>query len=223
MAGSEVLPSAAFDKYHSLQRKSHMSVAEAVELSKELARRARAMDASFAKVVGLANGALLPSRVAADELGLPHHMVRVRRSGSRIKQSLVQLRGLLHLPRRWVESAPMIAFWRAFQRRFGKLEASEQSFDFDVRDQVILLVDDCIETGGSVCLVRNRLLAAGAKSVVIGVLCWYEDDTGCAPAQVATPDIHLHRYVHFYPWSGSSPHMDEYLRWLADHHLEVWQ
>jgi len=205
-----------------LTKKRYLSIAEAEAVGREVARRLKAQNADL--IVGIANGALLMTKVVSAELGRPFEIVNVRRKGSRIKRRLVQIKQALRL--QYLTRGPMSLFWRMFERAFYKwwpteLEAASSELPFDVRDKSVLLVDDCIVTGASVSFVHDQLRAAGAKNVTIGAIC-LSDDSPLRPGDTGFPAVYINRLVHFYPWSANHPDYEHYLLWLSNHNLKQW-
>jgi hypoxanthine phosphoribosyltransferase len=201
----------ANEKYQAI--KAHwaatMSLSEAEELSHEMARMIAKAGQKPDLIVGLANGALLPTKVA------------VRRQGSRYKQRLLAIKNALHIPTGWITWGPMMLFWKAFQNRTSKLETGADTFDFDVRGKSIALIDDCIVTGSSVRHVTDMLKKQGASEVTINALCWCEGEAGDTPE--GRPDVFLHRHIQLYPWSANHPALKDYLQWLKRNQLELWE
>jgi hypoxanthine phosphoribosyltransferase len=212
----------AYETHARLDRKVYMSLDEALGLSQALAQRARALSPTPDLAVGLANGAVLPTRVVADALGVPFQMVKVRRQGSRLKQRLSALKRLLRLPPGVLRHPLVNAFSLAFDRRFGRIEASPGTLGFPVAGKTVLVIDDCIDSGASVAHVRDRLVAAGAARVQIAVLCWSNKHDTEADHRVV-PDIHLHRRIQYYPWSINSPHYAAFVAWLERAGLSLWR
>jgi adenine/guanine phosphoribosyltransferase-like PRPP-binding protein len=213
---------ATVQRYAATQDKLNMSLTEAEQLSRRLGIELGRMPGRIDLVVGLANGALLPTRVVAETLDLPYEMVKVRRQGSRWIQRLQGVKRALKVPSGLITWGPFGLFWYWFQRRFNKLEKSENSFAFPVRGQHIALIDDCIVSGGSIRYVQDRLIEAGAASVRVGVICWSDDQKAIDPTKNVVPDIYLHRSVHFYPWSSSSPYLGAFEDWLRARKMELW-
>jgi adenine/guanine phosphoribosyltransferase-like PRPP-binding protein len=213
---------ATVQRYLAPQDKLNMTLPEAEQLSRRLARDLQRLPGEIDLVVGLANGALLPTKVVAETLDLPFQMVKVRRQGSRWIQRLQGVKRALKLPSGLITWGPFGLFWYWFQRRFNKLEKSENSFSFEVRGKHIALIDDCIVSGGSIRYVQDRLQEAGAASVRVGVICWSDDEKAIDASKNVVPDVYLHRAVHFYPWSSSSPHLGVFEAWLRDRKLELW-
>jgi adenine/guanine phosphoribosyltransferase-like PRPP-binding protein len=210
---------AATAKFGNATSPLQMSVREAVGLSIALARLSSQRAAPFDLVVGIANGALLPAKAVADELGIPCEIVKVRRKGSRYKQRLLQLKDLLHIPTTVLRWGPMGPLIDLFQRLTGKLEESTESFSFDVAGKRVLLIDDAIVTGATLAYVAQKLSDAGAVEAVKSVICWCD-----VPGRdVPQPDYHLHRQIAVYPWSGDSHSLADFKSWLADNALSLWE
>ncbi len=213
----------AHEKYQALTQhlSVNMSLEEAVELSRQLAQT---MTESVDKpdlIVGLANGALLPTKVVSDALGIPYRMVRVRRQGSRYKQIVVRIKNALHLDSRILTWGPMKYLRSRFEARYNKLESASNTFDFDVQGLSVALVDDCIESGKSVRYVYDALKKQGASRVSINVLCWYQETPGVLPE--GRPDTFLHTAIQVYPWAATHPNLNGYMKWLKDNGMEHWE
>lgn len=208
----------------SLTKRSYLSIVQAEALARNIAHRVVSNGAKADLVVGIANGALLLTKVVSVELGLPFEIVNVRRKGSRFKHRLVRIKQALRIP--FVTRGPMALFWRAFERAFYKywptqLEAASAELPFDVNGKDVLLVDDCIVTGASVRFVHDQLLAAGAKNVTIGAIC-LSSDSPLRQGDTGFPAVFVNSLVHFYPWSANHPDYDDYLLWLGNHNLKQW-
>jgi hypoxanthine phosphoribosyltransferase len=206
-------------KFGSATTPLQMSVREAVCLSIALARESSRSASRFDLVVGIANGALLPTKVVADELGVPFEIVKVRRKGSRYKQRLLAVKEKLRIPTAVLRWGPMKPLIDLFQNMTGSLEESAQSFTFDVTGKRVLLVDDCIVTGTTLDYVGRKLADAGATETAKGVICWCE-----VPGRdVPRPDFHLHRQIAVYPWSGDSHSLNDFRAWLDQNGLSIWE
>lgn len=210
---------AVVSRYERLTHKEFMSIEEAVLLSRELAKRVRVQGLAPDRLVGIANGALLMTRVMADELGIPFSMISLRRKGSRIKQVLGQWPIVGRIAGA-VYRSPIVG--NAFKKAmipFNALEKGDLSVDRGVaKSDLVILVDDCIESGQTVRVARDRLVAAGAKRVVTCCLSWSTVDNSEAANGVA-PDIFINRRIQHYPWSRNSPHWGDFESWLAAHGL----
>jgi adenine/guanine phosphoribosyltransferase-like PRPP-binding protein len=219
---SEDTDEATFRRYAVTHEKLNMTLPEAEQLSRYLGSELKRSSDRIDLAVGLANGAILPTKIVAEVLGVPFQMVKVRRQGSRWIQRLQGVKRALSLPSGLLTWGPFGLFWYWFQRRFNKLEKSENSFAFEVAGKHIALIDDCIVSGGSIRYVQDRLKEAGAASVKVAVICWSDDLKAIDPTKNVVPDVFLHRDVHFYPWSSSSPHLGAFEDWLRARKLELW-
>jgi orotate phosphoribosyltransferase len=197
-----------------------MSIEHAIGLSSLLGERILAQVGRRDLIVGLANGALLPTAICGEVVGAPTRMVFVRRQGSRYKQTLLKIKEALHIPSSWVLAGPLRYLWSRFQDRYSKLEENADTFGFDVRGLHVVVVDDCIVTGNSLSYVASRLAAQGAAKITTAVLCWTEENYGGKLLQA--PDLYLHRRIQWYPWSNNSEHWRAYLDWLNARELTLW-
>jgi O-antigen/teichoic acid export membrane protein/orotate phosphoribosyltransferase len=197
-----------------------MPVAEAVELSRLLARRITERAGKPDIIVGLANGALLTTTICSDELGIPARVVKVRRQASRYKQELLHLREIFRIPNSWMMTEPIRYLSSRIEKGFSKLEIAEESFGFLVRGLHVAVVDDCIVTGRSIRRVADRMRTQGAARVTIAAICWTEEEYGGSMTE--GPDVYLHRKIQWYPWSNNSPHRKRYLAWLDERRIMPW-
>ena len=110
--------------------------------------------------------------------------------------------------------------WVFFQDLTNDLESAGEPLGFDVAGKHVALVDDVVDTGGTLRHVTELLLSAGAAEVRTAVYCW--SIMPKVPEDVSRPDIHLHRQVQFYPWSGNSIRKQDYLAWLSRNEIEAW-
>jgi adenine/guanine phosphoribosyltransferase-like PRPP-binding protein len=212
---------AAVGKFGEAARPLPMSLAEAEMLSIEVARRATHETTPFDVVVGLANGALLPTKVVADELGLPFEILHVRRKGSGYKQKLLFIKKLFRIPSWLILWGPFKPLWDLFQKATNTLEEGDGDNVGVFQDKRVLLIDDCIVSGASLKYVHDKLISAGAVYIKAAVICWCEDVPGGRPAQC--PDIYLHRQIHTYPWAGNSDEWEAFKLWLGRHGLKLWE
>lgn len=222
-AGSD-LAEAVVRRYAALDDKVQMTLDEAIRLSEALATRLDRLEPRPRLVVGIANGGLLPAKVVADRLGLPLEIIRIRKRASGLKQMLGRLKRLLRLPVGFWRWGPVNRLVRAFDRRFNRLDESRpEPVSPLVQGSVVALVDDCIDSGQSLIAGRRLLLAAGAMEVRTAAICWSDrTKPGVQPMQ-EPPDVHLHRRIHYYPWSVNSPDFDAFEAWLARNGLRLWR
>lgn len=214
-AGDMGIRSDAYAKYRALDQKVFMSMHEAEGLSHDLAIEILAVEKPDL-LVGIANGALLPTKVVADHIGVPFKMVRMRRRGSRYKQQAFNVLHALRIPTSIFRMRWLSYLVRHAMERYDDLEQAENAFDFSVKGQCVVLVDDAIFGGTSARHVRGQLIKNGATRVTIAVLCWYK---GKGDSGNWSPDIYLTRQDHYYPWSYSSPHLNHYSAWLSANDL----
>jgi hypoxanthine phosphoribosyltransferase len=182
--------------------------------SRDLAAKIRASGTPDL-LVGIANGALLPTKVVAEYLGVPFEMVQVRRRGSRYKDLALRVLSTLHIPTSIFNWGPLLFLVRLVQERTGDVEETKATFSFPVRGKRIVIVDDAIHTGTSARYVLNQLITSGAEKVMVAVLDWYQ---GVGDSGEWKPDIYLTRSNgQWYPWSYNSPFHADYLKWLSAH------
>lgn len=211
--------SSAYAKFLAIDRTIYMTMGEAQALSRDLADVIRAAIRPDL-LVGVANGALLPMKIAADELNVPFRVVHLRRRGSRLKRRLFAVKEALGIPTAFLITPPMRALQTAFEQRTKTLEETDGAFDFDVSGKTVVVVDDSIQTGGTARHVKERIMRKGAARVLIAVICWYK---GVNDSGDWSPDLYLHRRYQWYPWSNNSPYFNEYLAWLAENGLQYWR
>ena len=197
-----------------------ITLAEAERLSQALADQILKSFGRPDLLVGIANGAILPTKIAADHLGVPYEIVRVRRQGSRIKQRLVFIKKAFRIPGRAMTFGPLMWFWRKFQDRYSSLEQTDDAFNFSINGRTVVLIDDEIVTGASVKYVRDELIARGCASVRIAVIGWYR---GKGDSGDFAPDTYLIAEHKFYPWSHNSPDYSAFESWLGENNLRLWQ
>ncbi len=74
--------SPTYEKFLNAREQTINATIEEVEaLARDLAEEIARLEPPADMIVGLANGAWLPTKVVADTLGLPGHMVKVRPPG----------------------------------------------------------------------------------------------------------------------------------------------
>jgi hypoxanthine phosphoribosyltransferase len=222
MSGTNVTArpqSSAYAKFRDIDHTVYMTMGEAVALSRDLADVINTSDRPDL-LVGVANGALLPMKIAAEELGIRFQVIHLRRKGSRYKQKLYAIKEGLGIPTSLLTTRPMRAIQTWFEKRTPSLEEASDAFAFDVVGKDIMIIDDAIQTGRTARHLKDRLLAKGAATARIAVICWYRgvDDSGDW-----SPDLYLTRQHQWYPWSNHSPYFREFLSWLADNGLSFWR
>jgi adenine/guanine phosphoribosyltransferase-like PRPP-binding protein len=205
----------AYVKYRSIDQKIFMTLREAEVLSHDLAAEIMAVERPDL-LVGIANGALLPTKIVADDIGVPFQIVHMRRRGSRYKKRAFDALNALRIPTSIFRSQLLSYLARRSLERYDDLEQAEDAFELSIKGKHIVVVDDAIYTGKSARHVQDQLTKNGAAKVSIAVLCWYK---GNGDSGEWAPDIYLHRKDQYYPWSYSSPYLNDYSAWLSAHDL----
>ena len=209
----------AYAKFLDIDRTVYMTMGEAVGLSRDLADDV-ASSGRPDMLVGLANGALLPMKVVADELGVRFQVIHLRRKGSRYKQKLFAIKQALGIPTSLLTLRPVRAVQTWFEQHTSTLEEAGDAFAFDVAGMDVVIIDDAIQTGRTARHLKEKILAKGAAQVRIAVICWYR---GVNDSGDWSPDIYLHRHYQWYPWSNNSPYFQDYLAWLSDKAFSYWR
>jgi len=212
-------PSSAYTKFLTADHTVYMTMEEAIALSRDLADAIE----TFGRpdlLVGVANGALLPMKIVADELGIPLRVIHLRRKGSRYKQRLFAIKEAVGIPTSLLTIRPMRAIQTWFEQRTSALEETNDAFAYDVVGKDVMIIDDAIHTGMTVRHLKERLLAKGATKVSVAVICWYRGPTDSGDWG---PDLYLHRRYQWYPWSNNSPYFAEFLNWLAEKGFNFWR
>lgn len=209
-------------KYAEVEEKIFMTLEESIDLSKGLAERVLEADYKPDYIIGIANGALLPTHVVADELKLPFEYIRMRRQGSRWKRRLAKIPGVRAVFSLLFKVQVFARLVAPIIDSVNKLESEEvdkNSLPHEGRS--ILLVDDAIESGQSIASAVDMLLLQGAKSVKVAVIGWSKR-IDSEQKHGVVPDYVLNRRLQHYPWSENNPQVHAYRSWLAKHDLAEW-
>lgn len=209
-------------KYAEVEEKVFMSLEESICLSKGLAESVSTAEYEPDYVIGIANGALLPTHIVAHELGLPFEYIRMRRQGSRWKRRIAKIpgaRAVFSLLFRVQAIARLIAPIVDGVNKLEKDEVDAQSQPH--RGRSILLVDDAIESGQSIAAAVDMLILQGAESVKVAVISWSKR-LDSEQKHGVVPDYVLNRRLQHYPWSENNPQVRAYRNWLAEHDLAEW-
>ncbi len=211
-------------KYRDATSKMHMTLDESVQICEHLADQVRQSGYQCDAIVGIANGALLPTHVIAARLDMPCEYIRLRRQGSSIKAKLARVPGLKAVIS-WLFSFRGIARRVApIMDSFNKLKTEDtvaESTAFPGSGRV-LLVDDAIDSGQSIVAARDMLLARGASEVRTVVMTWSDRQSFDANCALYEPEYWLNRRIQHYPWSGNNPMNGAYKSWLAERDLAEW-
>lgn len=213
-------PQAVKDKYAEADDKLFMTLEEAIELSEDLARMVRASEFDVEKVIGVANGALLPSSIVAAELDKPLEIVRIRRKGSKIKKRLARFSFIRNVVSALYNNKLTRPVLRIVMDRFSALDDQDQSAVVEVdKPQRILIVDDAIETGQTLQKVIDQHSRDG-NEIQVAVISWSID----YPNKTAeiNPEFVISTRIHHYPWSQNSPYLHDYTQWLESRGLKEW-
>lgn len=204
------------DRLAGAQAKQFVTLEQAIGLSRKIGGLMGGLSPRPELAVGLADGGILPAVVAAEAAGIECHIIEVRRRSSRLKRRLAFIKRLLPFPALYTWK-PVKSLGLRLDRIFNQIEDGGPGADlgFDVAGLHVVIVDDCVDSGSSVAHVRARLLAQGAASVRVAVISWATKYDSQALHGV-TPDIHLHRVVHRYPWALSNPEYRSFEKWLTE-------
>lgn len=212
-------------KYRDTDDKLFMSIEEAISICEALADEVKASGCPIDVVIGIANGALLPTRVIADRLGMPYEFVRYRRRGSTIKRRMGKVPGMRALVAWLYGFKPIARRLRGAIERFNELDTTSASAE-SARPRLpgagrVLLVDDAIDSGQSIAIAREQLRERGATDILNLVMTWSDQFDSKANYNVE-PEYYLNRRVQHYPWSENNPEFKRYRAWLHDHNLREW-
>jgi hypoxanthine phosphoribosyltransferase len=176
----------------------------------QLARQIRNAEVRPDLVIGVANGGVYPAFYIAEELGVPLRIYRVFRTSARLKEQFAFLRKAL----RSRLLRPLIRWLTHFvDATMLSVAGGPDTLHDHVADKHVLVVDDCIDSGASMHLVRSKLIERGAAQVSIAVLCWTDRFDSVKRHGVA-PDFVLVRRLDSYPWSADNPEFLRFKAWL---------
>lgn len=161
-------------------------------------------------VIGVANGGVYPAFYIAEALDVPLRVYRVFRASARLKERFAFVRKAL----RWRLLRVFIRWLTHFvDATLLSVSGGPDTLHDHVADKHVLVVDDCIDSGASMALVRAKLLERGAERVSIAVLCWTDRFDSIKRHGIA-PDFVLVRQLDSYPWSADNPEFLEFKEWL---------
>ncbi len=205
-------------KYAEIDKKTFMTIDEAVELSDELAKRAIQTGVQFEEVVGIANGARLPTVIIAERLGLPYKMLTIRRKWSVFNSYLARFPFIVRFFSIWY-SVPILNY--PLISVIGKMNTlsdnnqNENKECFKERKN-ILIVDDAIQCGNTIQAAQKIIRSGNEEcNLKVAVISWAILVSN--EKQVATPDIYINRKIQHFPWSVNSPCYKQYQDWLKKH------
>jgi adenine/guanine phosphoribosyltransferase-like PRPP-binding protein len=212
-------------KYKKTTRKHFMSLEESILLSQKIG--AMLGDSDNMKrpdlILGIANGALLMTKVISDQLSVPCQMIKICRSGTQTKEFLARSGIILAIASLWYRTPMLNRPLKFVMHRLEKLVPCHDSgSNLAVKDKTVALVDDCIESGQTLHAARQLLENAGAGTIEIGVISW-SDRLDSRQMHGIIPDAYINKRIQHYPWSRNSPHRKAYMNWLAANGLEEWR
>ena len=211
------------DKYRSTNDKLFMSLEESVLICTSLAHTVRQSGWRVDAVVGIANGALLPTHVIAEALECDYEYIRIRRRASTIKRRLGRILGVRTLFSWLYSIRPIARLLRWVIEPFNTLEHDTAPPSNTEASDIghILLVDDAIDSGQSIAAGIELLKARGACEIRTAVISW-SDAYDSATQYGVTPEYFFNRRVQHYPWSENNPAWANYRDWLQQHNLQEW-
>jgi hypoxanthine phosphoribosyltransferase len=199
-----------------------MSLREACVLSEELARRLADVEPRPEVVLGIANGGLLVADIVAKALSLPLKSIKIQRHGSGVKKLLTRVPGARRILAWFYDHSilrrPMAWMLLRAERLKPPTELPRPG-DGAFQGKVVVLVDDCIESGQTIAVARDMMVRSGAREVLVACLSWTPLAVDLPQRKLVAgvaPDVHVSPVVHIYPWSTSSPHWAGFLRELKD-------
>ncbi len=209
------------DRYSRIDDKVFMTLDEAAVLAEELAVRVNKSGFQANKVIGVANGALMPATIISDYLDIPLEILRVRRKGSRIKKNLAKF-GFLRKLVSFLYGLPVTkSVLRFTMDRFNRLENSPKSSASVKRSvQNLLIVDDAIESGQTLQRIIEMQGINAKQSIKVAVISWSRNYTG--KKYDCVPDYYISERIQHFPWSQNSPANAEYLGWLKERGIQEW-
>ena len=220
----EIFEKEIFEKYRLIDDKLFMSVDEAEILSRGLAEMVMADGIKVDKVIGIANGAILPATVIAEYMSLPLEMERIRRKGSGLKRKLAKVPFLLGLITAMYKLPISRDVLRFVMNKFNRLEENESQQQSDDQEELtVLVIDDAVETGQTLKRIMEMQLDVNpATTIYTAVISWsvaFEKPVSGA----VEPDFFISKRIQHYPWSQNSNHFSDYQKWLKDRDLQEWE
>jgi hypoxanthine phosphoribosyltransferase len=198
---------------------SFMSLKEAAALCHRISAVVKETLPAPDVVIGVANGGTLPAFIVASDLRAPLKIVNVRRRGSGLKQKLKVVLDFLRIPTGIFFHGPLRWIFEKFQSSTSDLTEISTTFDFPVDGQHVLIVDDSIVSGKTIEYIRRRFSDNGASRVSVAVLSCADniDRPG-----ITEPEIVVNTVFQFFPWSNNSPHWRDYIDFMRQNKLEIW-
>jgi len=215
--------SAIVNKYAEIDEKMFMSMDEAIELSHEIARRISMNGVEPHAIVGIANGALLPTKIIATDLNLPFEMITIRRKGSAVKSRLSRYKTVVKLASIWYRT-PFLRYplvWILKIMRYGFKSAPTLMLTNCYQGKHILLVDDATDSGKTLRRAEQMLSNRQCRQITTAVLSVAKENKNSADFYI--PDYYISQRMQRFPWSINNPAFPEYQKWLKQNVLEANQ
>ncbi len=211
------------EKYTHTEDKIFMTMGEATQLSHELATRISECVEKPELVIGVANGALLITKIISDDLNIPMKMMKIKRKATTAKELVTKIPWLLKIISRcyripWLNKTLV---WLIDRLKildtdgFSELERACQ-----IQKKNIIIIDDAIETGQTLNVVRQALKQGNGNTMTTAVISWSNKYDSNAQHGIV-PDIYITRKIQHFPWSGNSPSLQKYLHWLEANNLKL--
>ena len=211
------------DKYANANKKLFMTLPESLALAHEMAWRIDQLSPRAEVIFGIANGALMITKVIADDLGLPMKILRIRYEASRVKYVIHQWRfaaaclstlyatPLFNRPLRWL----------IVRLRKINVEILQEKDDLLARKSVVI-VDDAIGTGRTIISARNIVKKMGAERIHIATISLYQPRRREKIFR-DEPDVLISRELQYFPWSINNADYPKFLQWLKAQGLQLWR
>ncbi len=213
------------EKYRNIDNKVFMSIYEAEVLSMELARRIKEKNLKIDKIIGIANGAILPVTIISNFLGLPMEMIKIRRKGSGIKRKLSKVPFILNFVAFFYKLPFSKYLLISIMDRFNQLEDSNSDglVTDGIEGSTILIVDDVIDSGQTLKRIYDMQFELNSNvKLYSAVISWYSSCQNKIEGAFE-PDFFTSKKIHHYPWSQNSMYFSEYQQWLANRDLNEWK
>ncbi len=211
------------NKYAEINDRLFMSIDEAIELSHEIARRISMNSVEPHGIVGIANGALLPTKVIATDLNLPFEMIAIRRKSSAVKSRLSRYKVVVKLVSIW-HKIPVARFplvWAMKMMRHGFKSDPVLTGINCYQGRHILLIDDATVSGKTLRRAEQILRKLQCRQITTAVISVSKKNK--RSADFCVPDYFISQQIPHFPWSINNPQFPEYQKWLKHNGLDASQ
>ncbi len=211
------------NKYATANKKLFMTLPESLALAHEMARRIDQLSPRPEVIVGIANGALMITKVIADDLGLPMKILRIHYEASRVKYVIHQWR-FVAACLSTLYTTPLInrpLRWLIVRLRKINVEILQEKDDL-LAGKAVVIVDDAIGTGRTIISARNIVKKMGAERIHIATISLYQPRTREKIFR-DEPDVLISRELQYFPWSINNADYPKFLQWLKAQGLQLWR